>query len=73
MSVGERTTPATEGGIVSRFFRLRRGPWEGLATIVIAAGLVMLMQTFALVLYTYSFMTILVGTVMFVIASHFRE
>ena len=61
------------GKIVSRMLRLRRGPWEGLATIVIAAGIVMLMQPVAMTLYTFSFITILAGTAMFVIASHFPE
>jgi hypothetical protein len=51
----------------------RRGPWEMLATIVIALGVVMLMQPLALVLYTYSFVTILAGTAMFVIVSHFPD
>ena len=33
----------------------------------------MLMQPFALVLYTWSFVTILAGTAMFVIVSHFPD
>jgi hypothetical protein len=53
--------------------RLRRAPWEMLATILIALGVVMLMQPFALVLFTYSFIVTLVGTVMFIIVSHFPE
>ena len=52
---------------------LRRGPWEMLATILIALGVVMLMQPFAMVLFTYSFLVTLVGTVMFIIVSHFPE
>ena len=59
--------------IVGRLLRFRRGPWEGLATIVIAAGVVMLMQPLAITLYTFSFVTILVGTTMFVLVSHFPE
>ena len=59
--------------VLGRLLRFRRGPWEGLATIVIAAGIVMLMQPLALVLYSYSFVTILAGTAMFVIVSHFPE
>lgn len=62
---------------MSAFFNgllhLRRGPWEMLATILIALGVVMLMQPFALVLFTYSFLVTLVGTVMFIIVSHFPE
>ena len=53
--------------------RLRRGPWEMLATILIALGVFMLMQPFALWLYTWSFLVTLVGTVMFIIVSHFPE
>lgn len=52
---------------------LRRGPWEMLASILIAVGVVMLMQPFVLWLYSYSFIVTLVGTVMFLIVSHFRE
>ncbi len=54
-------------------FRLRRGPWENLATILIGLGVVMLMQPFALWLFTYSFIVTLTGTVMFIITSHFPE
>ncbi len=52
---------------------LRRGPWEMVATILIALGVFMLMQPFALLLFTYSFVVTLVGTVMFIIVSHFPE
>ena len=61
------------GAIFGRLLRLRRGPWEGLATLVIAAGVVMLMQPIALALFTWSFVTILAGTAMFVIVSHFPD
>ena len=61
------------GAVLGRLLRLRRGPWEGLATIVIAAGVVMLMQPIALALFTWSFVTILAGTAMFVIVSHFPD
>jgi hypothetical protein len=53
--------------------RLKRGPWEALATVLIALGVFMLMQPFALWLYTYSFIVTLVGTVMFIVVSHFKE
>ena len=58
---------------ISGLMRLRRGPWEVLATILIGLGVFMLMQPFVLWLYTYSFIVTLVGTVMFIIVSHFRE
>jgi hypothetical protein len=54
-------------------FRLRRGPWEMLASILIGLGVVMLMQPFALWMFTYSFVVTLIGTVMFIITSHFPE
>ena len=53
--------------------RLRRGPWEMVASILIALGVIMLMQPFAIGIYTYSFIVTLVGTVMFIIVSHFPE
>ena len=52
---------------------LRRSAWELLAIIWIAAGVVMLMQPFALMLYTYSFLVTLIGTVMFIVVSKFPE
>lgn len=52
---------------------LRRGPWEALATVIIALGVFMLMQPFVMWAYTYSFITTLVGTVMFIVVSHFRS
>jgi len=51
----------------------RRGPWEAAATIMIGVGVIMLMQPFSLVLYTYSFVTILIGTLGFVVVSHFPK
>ena len=53
--------------------RFRRGPWEMVASVLIGAGVLMLMQPFALVLFSWSFIVTLVGTVMFVIVSHFPE
>lgn len=53
--------------------RFRRGPWEGLASFLIATGVVMLMQPYVLAAFTYSFIVTLVGTVMFIVVSHFPE
>lgn len=58
---------------ISGLFRLRRAPWELVATILIAAGVLMLMQPFVIWAFTYSFIVTLVGTVMFIIVSHFPE
>jgi hypothetical protein len=46
---------------------------EMLACIVIALGIFMMLQPFALVLYTWSFVTTLVGTVMFMVVSKFPD
>ncbi len=51
----------------------RRGLWENLATVLIGLGVVMLMQPISIDLYTYSFVTILTGTVMFMIVSKFPD
>jgi len=58
---------------LSGLLGFRRGPWEMLASILIALGVVMLMQPFFLGLFTYSFIVTLAGTVMFIIVSHFPE
>ena len=58
---------------VQGLLRLRRGPWEMFASVLIAVGVFMLMQPYLLVAYTYSFIVTLVGTIMFVIVSHFPE
>ena len=52
---------------------LRRGPLEAIATTIIAAGVVMLMQSVSLTLYSWSFATTLFGTVMFTVVSKVRE
>ena len=57
--------------LVRRIFR--RGPWENLATVLIGLGVVMLMQPLSIDLYSYSFITILTGTLMFMIVSKFPD
>ena len=52
---------------------LRRGSLEIVACVVIGVGLFMLLQPFALILYTWSFVTMLAGTVMFMVVSKFPE
>jgi hypothetical protein len=52
---------------------LRRSPMELAACIVIALGIFMMLQPFALVLYTWSFLTTLAGTLMFTIVSKFPD
>jgi uncharacterized membrane protein YjjP (DUF1212 family) len=60
-------------GYLAGFLKLRRGPWESLATLVIAAGVLMLLQPISMTLYSYSFIITLIGTLMFVIVSKFPE
>jgi hypothetical protein len=65
-----RTVAIGKTGL-ARWFR--RGPWETVAMALIAGGIVMLVQPFSLDLYSYSFVTILAGTLGFVVVSHFPE
>jgi len=53
--------------------RLRRGPWEMVASVLIAVGVAMLMQPFALWAFSHSFIVTLTGTVMFIVVSHFPD
>ncbi|HYT96863.1 MAG TPA: hypothetical protein VEO36_06050 [Casimicrobiaceae bacterium] len=52
---------------------LRRGPMEMIATAVIATGVLMLLQPFSLTLYTWSFVTTLAGTALFMVVSKFPD
>jgi hypothetical protein len=52
---------------------LRRGPMEIVACVVIAVGIAMMLQPLALVLFTWSFLTTLFGTLMFTVVSKFPE
>ena len=56
---------------LSRWFR--RGPWETVTMTLIGGGIVMLVQPLSMDLYSYSFVTILAGTVGYVVVSHFPE
>ena len=58
---------------INGLLRFRRGAWEMVATVLIAIGVIMLMQPFVLAVYSYSFIVTLIGTVMFIIVSHFPE
>jgi hypothetical protein len=51
----------------------RRGPMEALAVVLIGLGFLMLFQPFVLELYSLSFVTMLVGTLMFIVVSKFPE
>ena len=58
---------------VNRRNLFRRDPWENAASIVIALGVIMLMQPFSTWLFRYSFLIILIGTIGFLIVCHFPE
>ncbi len=51
----------------------RRGLMENVAIGLIALGVLMLVQPFLLALYSYSFVTVLAGTLMFTVVSKFPE
>jgi hypothetical protein len=65
------SSPALSNNRPTRW--LRRGPWENAAMFLIASGIVMLVQPFSLDLFSYSFATILAGTLGYVVVSHFPE
>lgn len=56
---------------IRRFFK--RLYWENAATLLIILGIVMLMQPFSLFLFGQSFSIILIGTLGYVVVSHFPE
>ena len=60
-----------EKSLMKKIFR--RVYWENLSTVLILIGVFMLLQPFAMWMFTYSFIVILVGTIGFVITSHFPD
>ena len=58
---------------INALVRFRRGAWENLASLVIGIGVIMLLQPVSMALYTYSFVTMLAGTAMFIVVSKFPE
>jgi hypothetical protein len=64
---------AVAAAVSKRPFFLRRDPMENIATAIIGLGFLMMFQPFVMQLYTWSFVTMLFGTVMFIIVSKFPE
>ena len=60
-----------ENSLMSKIFR--RIYWENPSTAVLLIGVVMSLQPFAMWMFTYSFIVILVGTIGFIITSHFPD
>jgi hypothetical protein len=52
---------------------LRRTPLERTAMGLMALGAIMMFQPFTILLYNYSFIVFLIGTLMFIIASHLSD
>ena len=74
MSIPASPPAAPDQPAVSAWPRwLKRNTLELVACAVIGLGIFMLLQPFALVLYTWSFVTMLAGTVMFMVVSKFPE
>ena len=59
-------------GFLSGLLGFRRGPWEALASSLIALGVFMMMQPWILALFTWSFLVTLMGTLMFMVVGKFR-
>ena len=64
---------AVAAAVSKRPFFLRRDPMENIATAIIGMGFLMMFQPFVMQLYSWSFVTMLFGTVMFIIVSKFPE
>ena len=58
---------------INDLMHFRREPWESLAVVIIALGVLMLLQPLSMTLYTYSFITTLIGTIMFIVVTKFPE
>ena len=53
--------------------RGRKRLLERVAMGIMALGALMMFQPFALAVYSYSFVVILIGTLMFIVVSHFAD
>ena len=71
MSAAQQKGERRERSLLRRLFR--RGPWENAATLLIALGVIMLMQPVSHWLFGQSLSVILVGTIGFMIVSHFPD
>ncbi len=72
MSEGLIKTMAPGVVAAKRRFSWRKGA-ENTATLLIACGVIMLMQPFSLFLYSWSFAVTLAGTLLFIVGSKFPE
>jgi len=51
----------------------RKRRLERIAMAIMALGALMMFQPFALAIYSYSFIVIVAGTLMFIVVSHFAD
>jgi hypothetical protein len=51
----------------------RKGRLELIAMSIMGLGALMMFQPFLITLYSYSFIVILAGTLMFIVVSHFKD
>ena len=65
------TDPQPERAVRQPISRKRR--LERNAMLLMALGAIMMFQPFLITLFTYSFITFLAGTIMFVVVSHFAD
>jgi hypothetical protein len=71
MSARAAESEVARRSLARRIFR--RGIWENVATAIIALGVIMLCQPFVLALYSYSVVTTLFGTAMFIVVTKFPD
>ena len=71
MTNSGKSTPPKAGRVSG--FRLSRKWLEPASMLTMALGLAMMFQPFFLVLFTYSFLVILIGTIAFIVAVHLSE
>lgn len=71
MTASDPATPPTAARV--RRFRLSRRWLEPASMVTMAVGLAMMFQPFALILFTYSFLVILIGTISFIVAVHLSD
>lgn len=72
------TLPESVGELVAdqmpiEIHRSPKGRLELAAIGIMALGALMMFQPFTIALYSYSFLVILAGTLMFIVVSHFSD
>ncbi len=71
INASENMGPSAEESTKTR--AISKGKLEAIAIVIMVLGYIMIFQTFSMTIYTYSFLVILAGTIMFIIVSHFSD